>query len=130
MKRIILIIGLIFVLFIGVGSGGIYYLSRDLEGMNDVVIGSVDLEEVTDGTYQGTFTHGRFTNTVEVTIVNHEIINLSVTNDLRFSKEEVKEAFIEQVLLSQSLDIDGVAGGTVSIKAYSKALENALGGSN
>ena len=128
MKKLIGIIVLVFVILIGSSIGILFYLMRDINTMDNITIEMIDLSIVDDGTYQGAFNHGRFSNTVEVTVLNQEIIGVKVINDLRFSKDDVKQAFIDQVMASQSLDIDGLAGGTVSTNAYLKALEKALGG--
>jgi len=60
---------LFFVLVIIVISGGLfYYMSRGLDSGSELPINNVNLSDLEDGTYTGTYQGGRWSNTVEVTI--------------------------------------------------------------
>lgn len=128
MKKAFLIIFIVLAGLIAVGFGGITYLQKDMKVVEDLNIDQIDLSSIEDGTYVGTYEQGRFTNTVEVVISNHEIISITIVDTLTFEKEDVTQLLIDQVIEGQSLDVDGVAGASLSVNAYLKAIEIALKG--
>lgn len=128
MKKVFLIIFIVLAGLIAVGFGGITYLQKDMKVVEDLSIDQIDLSSIEDGTYVGTYEQGRFTNTVEVVISNHEIISITIVDTLTFEKEDVTQLLIDQVIEGQSLDVDGVAGASLSVNAYLKAIEIALKG--
>lgn len=118
----------VFIAFLLIGGGGIFYLSRGLSSGSELVINGVDLSSVEDGTYVGQYTGGRWANEVSVEVQNHQITNVTLVKDVTFAKPEVTSALFAKVLQEQSILIDAVSGATVTSKAYLKAMENALSG--
>lgn len=126
MKLLLKIVLAVFVLFILVFGGGLFYLSRGLEAGEALEINSADLSAVSDGTYNGVYKGGRWTNEVRVTVKEHRITGVEVVKDVLFPKTEVTAELMERVLEQQSLDIDVVSGSTVTCKAYLKSIDNAF----
>lgn len=126
MKLILKIVLTVFIIFLLVSGGGIFYLSRGLEAGNSLEINTVNLADIKDGTYKGEYKAGRWTNETAVTVKDHKIVSVDVVKDVVFSKPEVKQQLIEMVIKNQSTDIDVISGSTVTCKAYLKSIETAL----
>ena len=117
------------VLMLGItlmGSCSLFSLTRGLDEMMSLEIGEVDLANVSDGPYRGSFTFERWSNTVEVTVQGHAITAIRIIKDMKFAKAEVSDAVFERVRTQQSVQVDAVAGSTVTSKAYLKSIELAL----
>lgn len=128
MKKAFLIVLIVLAVLIAACFGGITYLQKDMKTVEDLSIDQIDLSSIEDGTYVGTYVQGRFSNTVEVVITNHAIVSISVLDTLTFEKEDVTQILIDQVIEEQSLEVDGIAGASLSVNAYLKAIEIALKG--
>lgn len=87
---------------------------------------TVRLDGVADGIYEGSYSGFRWSNTLEVTVEDHHITDIKVTQPQVVIKEETMASLEERVLEAQSPDVDTVAEATVDSKAYLKAVENAL----
>jgi len=81
---------------------------------------------VEDGTYNGKYQAGRFSNEVSVTVQNHKITGISILKDVLFKKDEVTKELFERVMEKQNTDVDVISGATVTCKAYLKSVEDAL----
>jgi len=92
----------------------------------NLTITDIDLSKVTDGSYTGSYSKGRFSYKVEVTVKNNKIENITIVNKPYISLEDVPKKIISRVLEKQSLNVDVVTGATVTSKAILKAIENAL----
>jgi len=119
------LIGL-FIAFVLFGGGAMFYLTRGLEAGNQVSINELNLSTLSDGTYNGQYDAGRWSNEVNVTIKDHKIIKIDVVKDVSLAKPEVTEAIISRVIEKQNTKVEAVSGATVTSKAYLKAMENAL----
>lgn len=128
MRTFVKIMGIIVLLLILAGIGFMSFLNKDIKAMEEVIVGTVDLSLVEDGTYLGEFEEGRFSNKVEVIVEAGVIVEINIIDTVTFERTEVTEEMIEQIVIAQSLDIDGIAGATNTINAYLKAIENALKG--
>jgi len=118
---------LFFVLVIIVISGGLfYYVSRGLDSGRKLPINNVDLSNLEDGTYKGTYQGGRWSNTVEVTIKDNKILDIKVIDDVLISQSEVLDKILNRVIDNQRVDVDVISEATVTSKAYLKAIERAL----
>jgi uncharacterized protein with FMN-binding domain len=101
-----------------------------MNGMKDVKtlnVNKLDLLNIEDGSYTGSFDVARWTNTVEVKVMNHEIIEIVVLEDVMIGLEGMSNRLFENVIREQSLDVDIETGASITSKAYLKAIENALG---
>ncbi len=126
MKKALRIVLTIFVCFVLIAGGGLFFLSRGLSEVSELAISNIDLTLHEDGLYRGLYDAGRFTNEIEVEVRNNEITRLNILQDVRFSRQDVIDELFDSVIKKQSLDVDIVSGATVTSKAYLKAIENAL----
>ena len=63
-----------------------------------------------------------------VTVEENQLSEIEIVRDVRFPIERVKEELFRRVLEEQQVNVDVIAGATVTCKAYLKAIENALKG--
>lgn len=102
-----------------------------MNGMDDakaIQINSVDLSNLEDGEYQGSFELTRWSNEIKVTVKDHKIIALEVVDDVMIKMDDMTKALFDRVIQNQNLDVDIETGATVTSHAYLKAIENALEG--
>jgi len=121
-KKALLIVGIIIAVLVGliaiVTFNGMGYVRK-------MAVNPVDLSKVADGAYAGTFKKGRFSYSVEVAVKDHRIQAVKMT-----SPKQAMNAIIEQIFArivqDQSVKVDTVSGASLTTKAVSKAVENAL----
>jgi uncharacterized protein with FMN-binding domain len=126
MKLVLKILAVVALVVVAVFAGGVFFINRGLDEGRKVVINRVDLSLVEDGTYNGKYQAGRFSNEVSVTVQNHKITGISILKDVLFKKDEVTKELFERVMEKQNTDVDVISGATVTCKAYLKSVEDAL----
>ncbi len=126
MKKLIKILLAVVLIFVVVMGGSMIYLTMGLDEGKNVVINGIDLTNVEDGTYTGSYEGGRWTNTLQVTVKNHRITGIKVVKDVAFSKPELSEDLFRRVVDAQTTKVDVVSQATVTSKAYLKAIEAAI----
>lgn len=126
MKLFLKIAVSIVLLFILAAGGGMFYLTRGLDAGCKLAINDVTPSTLNEGTYNGKYRAGRWTNEVSVTIKDHKITKIDVVKDVKFPKPEVTKELFNKVIEKQNTNIDVIAGSTVTCKAYLKSIENAL----
>jgi uncharacterized protein with FMN-binding domain len=112
------VVSAVFIVLILIGAGGIFYLNRGVKAGLTVETGTVDLSSISDGTYSGEYSSGRWSNEVNVTVKDHKITSIEVVDDVTFSKPECTKELINRVIQKQNIDVDVVTGATVTSKAY------------
>lgn len=115
---IILIISLTLIITINV-------LNKNLEELNNLTIENVDLSELSDGDYYGSYSVFPVEVEVKVTVENHLITNIMLIKHVNGQGSDA-EVIPDRIIASQSLDVDIVTGATYSSKVILKAIENAL----
>ncbi len=105
---------------------GVYWSMSGQSEIKAMSINEVDLASVPDGTYQGTFSKGRWTYNVGVTVKDHKITAIKLLDDKMKPADKVNNEQINRVITKQSLKVDTVTMATVNSKALLKAIENAL----
>lgn len=120
--RVLVIIFAILLVIIG---GGYFAASRGLPEMQEIVINDMSPDQIADGVYTGEFNRYRWSYRVEVTVQGGKIVDINTDNGGALEKE-----LTDRILASQSLDVDINTGATVNSKAFLKAVETALRGSN
>jgi len=116
-------IGLILLLIIS----SLFVLMNGMKDVETLNVNKIDLLNIKDGFYSGSFDVARWSNTVEVKIVNHEIIEIVILDDVMIGLEGLSTRLFENVIREQSLNVDIETGASITSKAYLKAIENALG---
>ncbi|MDI9494898.1 MAG: FMN-binding protein [Bacillota bacterium] len=126
MKKVLKIVGVIFLVFVVAAVSGMFYISRGLdEGLN-VSINPVDLSLKEDGVYKGSYDFGRWSNELNVTVKDHRIIDIAIIDDMMLVNPEVTSELLQSVMSAQNTRVDTISGATVTCKAYLKSIENAL----
>lgn len=120
-KKYILIL---FLVFIGVYSG-IKTIQSNLERLQDLEIANVDLTEVVDGTYTGSFKVFPITAEVKVTVKNHQITGVELLKH-QSGQGAPADKILDQIVEAQTLKVDVISGATYSSKIILKAVENSL----
>jgi uncharacterized protein with FMN-binding domain len=126
MKSVFKIVAWVFLGVLIIGFGFMFFLNKDLETTTNLEVTPVNLSALTDGEYEGHFDHGRFTNTVVVTIKDQKITDITFTKLVDFDWPEVREALKVAVIEKQNVDIDTISEATATSKAYLKSIEKAL----
>jgi uncharacterized protein with FMN-binding domain len=119
-------VSILVVIFAFVAIGGIVYMTRGLSSGAKVKINTINLSVISDGTYDGNYKAGRWTNEVNVKVKNHKITNIDVVKGVRFGRPEWTKEIFDKVIQKQNTNVDIVSGATVTSKAYLKSIENAL----
>jgi uncharacterized protein with FMN-binding domain len=124
-KRTLIIIASIVVLL----GGG--FLAIFPWGMSDLSPQGINPATIADGSYTGTFSQGRFTNTVTVHIENGVITGIDMVDDVMFAGiMGITEDVLDQVIRAQNTQIDTISGSTLTMNAYLMAIEVALAARN
>jgi uncharacterized protein with FMN-binding domain len=126
MKKILKYFGFGLLGLIIVGVSFVFYLSRGIDEGQQITLSPINLSSVQDGVYRGQFDFKRWSNTLEVTVVDHQITEIKIIDDVRFVKEGVSNELFQKIIDKQEVPDDLVSEATITSKAYIKAIENAL----
>ena len=122
-SKILMIAGIVVILL----SIGITVTVSGLSEGKNVVLDGIELAGIPDGSYTGTYEHGRWTNTLTVNIGNGMITGVDIVKDVAAAGvTNCSEEVFRRVVESQDTCVDVVSRATVTSKAYLKAIENAL----
>lgn len=102
-----------------------------------MVIANVNFKKLKDGVYKGVYrgTKDSFRNAgVEVTVASGAVTKIMVTEGALANEKQKNEIrnglsinnVFDEVIKSQSLQVDVISGATLTSKAHLKAVENAL----
>lgn len=94
-------------------------------GKKDAPAEDIKLEQAADGTYEGKSRNWPVSVTVEVSISEHRISDITIIRHFE-GRGESAEAIVGKVLASQSLDVDVISGATVSSRTILEAIADAL----
>lgn len=100
-------------------------IQKSLSKLDDLTIENINLSNVKDGTYNGSYEVFPVSAEVNVTIKNKKIVNVELLKHNN-GKGESAEILTEKVVENQSLEVDIVSGATYSSKVILKSIENAL----
>ncbi|SCZ00904.1 FMN-binding protein [Alkaliphilus peptidifermentans] len=124
-KKIILFCILLCVVIGGYYSKRFIDLRTYRKQVSNITISNVDLSNIPDGIYAGSYEIIWVAVDVEVVVKNNSI-NSIVLKEHKHGKGEAAEVILEKVIEAQSLEVDIVSGATSSSKVILKAIENAL----
>jgi len=125
-KKAMIIVGCIVGVFVVIIGSGLLYITSGLKTGENLGINAVDLTQIQDGTYPGSYEGGRWTNAVAVTVSDKKITQINVVKTVNFDNPEVTDTIFKAVIEKQNTTADTVSGATVTSKAYLKSIENAL----
>ena len=107
--------------------GGFFTVTDGLSEGEKITLYGVDLSNVPDGSYTGTYDFKRWSNTVTVHIKDNRIISIDMDNDVAAARiTDCANEMFRRVIEAQDTKVDAVSGATVTSKAYLKAIEDAL----
>ena len=87
-----------------------------------------DLTLIENGIYRGNYdmVSTPVKATVDVVVHDHQIIKIDIVEHSSSPIGKKAERIIDNIISSQSLDVDVISGATVSSKTILKAVENAI----
>ena len=86
----------------------------------------INLSEIEDGGYRGSFRYHKSTYETLVEVKNHRIENIQVLQAEWDKYDEMALPVLQNVIEQQSLQVDVVTGATKSCKLYLLTIHNAL----
>lgn len=122
MKRFLKWTGIVLLVLIAIMM--IYAFIGKEETLN-LDIETIDLTKIADGTYVGSYDNYRWSNKVEVTVIEHKIIRIKPLK-IQDGRGDLVKDLIVRILDWQSPDVDVTTGATASSNGFLKAVETAL----
>jgi uncharacterized protein with FMN-binding domain len=89
-------------------------------------LNGISLSSVADGTYEGSYSGFRWSNTVSVTVQDHKIVGIEQIKPQVVASQDTIDNLIASVETAQSTEIDVVSGATADTRAFLSAVEDAL----
>jgi len=124
MRKKLLISGAVILVIL---AGFFFVVTNGLSEGANIALSGISLEGVADGTYMGVYDFKRWSNTVEVKVIDGKIATVSILNDVPGAGiTHCSDEVICRVIAAQNTQVDTVSGATVTSKAYLKAIEDAL----
>ena len=123
--KILLIIFVVIALLTAFGIYMINRINQEMEVLTISEIPEINLVQIDDGTYSGSFKSLLIKVQVEVTIQNHVITDIIILEHQNGQGDDA-DVIIDDVLLEQSINIDFISGATYSSKAILLAIGDAL----
>jgi len=124
-KKVLISIAIVILVLIVLGGLSLAMAFAGLEETTNLEIGTVDLAQIPDGSYTGSYTNFRWNTTVKVTVTDHQITAIESVK-IQSGRKDLARELTEDILQQQTADVDVVSGATASSHAYLKAVENAL----
>jgi len=125
MKKIIRIGFITLLAFVVFGVSAYFYLQTELQKLATIEITDVDLSKIDDGVYRGESSHFPVIVSVEVTVQDHRMTSILLLKHMN-GQGASAESILDDVLSSQSLDVDVISGATYSSQAILQAISRAL----
>lgn len=100
-------------------------LEAGLNELDTLEFAPLNLSELDDGYYEGSFGAGIVSATVRVAVSGHEIKSIEIVKHNN-GRGKPAEAITASVIENQSVEVDVISGATYSSKVILKAIENAL----
>ncbi|HDP78518.1 MAG TPA: FMN-binding protein [Mesotoga infera] len=100
-------------------------LEAELKELDTLEFAPLNLADLDDGFYEGSFGAGIVSATVRVAVSGHEIKSIEIVKH-NHGRGKPAEEITLSVIENQSVEVDVVSGATYSSKVILKAIENAL----
>jgi uncharacterized protein with FMN-binding domain len=128
MKKATKILVIILVFLIVVGFSIFYFVQKieaSLSELSSIEIEDIDLTQIEDGVYEGSYSVFPVSVEVKVTVENNVITDIEIIKHVS-GQGQPAEVIILDVLAEQSLNVDVIAGATYSSKVILLAIKDAL----
>ena len=126
MKKFLKVLLYVFIALVVLAGAMAIFATKGLKEAKSLEISSIDLSNVEDGEYTGSYENGRFSNEVVVTVKDQEIVKIEHINAENNPQKFVYDEIISAVISEQKVDIDTVSGATATTNALLRAIEDAL----
>lgn len=126
MKTFLKVVGVLALVVVLVVGGFALYMNNGMSATKSLQVGAISPAGLADGSYEGVYSAGRFSNTVLVTVKDGKIQGISAEKTVAFEKAEVTKAIFDSVIAAQNTDVDVQTGATLTSHAYLKSIANAL----
>ena len=100
-------------------------LSTNLRQIELPDISDIDLTQIEDGVYTGSYSSFPLSAVVKVVVMSHKITGFDLVEHYH-GRGTAAEAILGEVVDTQSLDVDIVSGATYSSKVILNAIADAL----
>ncbi|MDD3924072.1 MAG: FMN-binding protein [Erysipelotrichaceae bacterium] len=123
-KALIIILSIIVIGFV-TGKIILNKIEKNLKQLSMITISDIDLSEISNGNYSGSYSTFPVAVEVDVMIEDHQIKEVMI---IKHDNGQGKQAedIIADVIEQQSLDVDMISGATYSSKVILLAIEDAL----
>lgn len=132
-----IVLFIILVIIVVVLVGGLLFDAQRRREINELTINAVDFKKLRDGIYVGEYigTKSHFSDTrVQVTLSASKITDIRILKGALDKEGKPAELtgglsmddLFDNVIKTQSLQVDVISGATLTSKTHLKALENAL----
>lgn len=101
-------------------------MAQDQKETRALIIEDQEIASIHDGDYVGSYTYGRFTYTVSVSVRNYTITDIQILDNRTSKHAKMAEGVVQNVLKKGNVNVDVIAGATTTSKALLKAIEQAL----
>ena len=122
-----MVIGIVLLIGLGIGAKFLMDVNAYQKEIAAMEIQDIDLSNVPDGTYEGSYDADLIQVKVAVEVKDHSITNIELLQHEN-GKGGPGEAVIPEVIETQSLEVDTVSGATNSSKVILKSIEIAIEG--
>lgn len=124
-KKILLGVVAAFVIIIAAGFIAFTNMGNKLSAYADTDFGSLDMSKVEDGKYIGNEDAGIVKVKVEVTVKDHAITDIAILQHDN-GKGAPAEVIVNDIIETNSLEVDAISGATGSSNVIKTAVLNAL----
>ncbi len=124
-KKALIIVAVLLLIGLAIGIKLLMEVQSYQNEIAAMQINTIDLTNVPDGTYEGSYDADLIKVKVLVEVKDHSICHIELVQHDN-GKGSPAEAIIPQVIESQSLNVDAVSGATNSSKVILKSIELAL----
>jgi uncharacterized protein with FMN-binding domain len=100
--------------------------SLNLNRLRSMEINNPDLTKISDGIYKGEFNDGAGIYSVEVTVSNHRISQVTLETERKSVYVNYARPVTDRIVEKQNTLVDAITGATTTSKCIMKAAENAL----
>lgn len=119
----------LFIVLIVVFMGITVYVggSKNMDEVEEFIIPFIDLSTIEDGMYEGSCDIGRWAMDVKVSIKDHQIVNVLISEEkLSNITADLAADWNKNILFVDHPVFDAITGATITSKAYMIAITDAL----